>query len=74
MHCHVLPCVTMYYHVLSCINMCYNIARKFNSASMLHILIEHADDVNKLFAIPQVVNVNLAILSLLSAFISQQYR
>ena len=40
---------------------------------MLHVL-EHDDDVNKLFAIPRVVNVSLAILSLLSAFISQQYR
>ena len=31
---------------------------------MLHIPIEHADDVNKLFVIPRVV-VSLAILSLL---------
>ena len=36
---------------------------------MLHIPIEHADDVNKLFVIPRVVNVSLAILSLLSASI-----
>ena len=46
----------------------YNIARKmglikFNSASVLHIPIEHADDVNNLFVIPRVVNVSLAILS-----------
>ena len=34
---------------------------KFNSASMLYIPVEHADDVNKLFVIPRVV-VNLAIL------------
>ena len=33
---------------------------------MLHIAIEHADDVNKLFVIPRAV-VSLAILSLLSA-------
>ena len=33
---------------------------------MLHIPIEQADDVNKLFVIPEVV-VSLAILSLLSA-------
>ena len=39
---------------------------------MLHIPIEHADDVNKLFVIPRVV-VSLAILSLLSASITQQY-
>ena len=45
---------------------------KFNSASVLHISIEHADDINKLFVIPRVV-VNLAILSLLSASITQQY-
>ena len=45
---------------------------KFNSASVLHISIEHADDVNKLFVIPWVV-VNLAILSLQSASITQQY-
>ena len=51
----------------------YNIARKFNSASVLHIPIEHADDVNKLFVIPRVVNVSLTILSLLSASITQQY-
>ena len=44
---------------------------KFNSASVLHISIEHADDVNKLFVIPRVV-VNLAILSLLSASTIQQ--
>ena len=44
---------------------------KFNSASVLHIPIEHADDVNKLFVIPRVV-VSLAILSLLSASITQQ--
>ena len=31
---------------------------------MLHIPIEHADDVNKLFVIPRVVNVSLAILRL----------
>ena len=42
-------------------------------ASVLHIPIEHADDVNKLFVIPRVVNVSLAILSLLSASITQQY-
>ena len=57
--------------------MHYNIARKirlikFNSASVLHIPIEHADDVNKLFVIPRVV-VNLAILSLMSASITRQY-
>ena len=46
---------------------------KFNSASVLHIPIEDADDVNKLFVIPRVVNVSLAILSLLSASITQQY-
>ena len=40
---------------------------------MLHIPIEHADDVNKLFVIPRVVNVSLTILSLLSASITQQY-
>ena len=51
----------------------YNIARKFNSTSVLHIPIEHADEVNKLFVIPRVVNVSLAILSLLSASITQQY-
>ena len=42
---------------------------------MLHIpihIIEHADDVNELFVIPEVV-VSLAILSLLSASITQQY-
>ena len=39
---------------------------------MLHIPIEHAGDVNKLFVIPGVV-VSLAILSLLSASITQQY-
>ena len=33
---------------------------------MFHIPIEHADDFNKLFVIPRVVNVSLAILSLLS--------
>ena len=44
------------------------------NAVILHynIPIEHADDVNKLFVIPRVV-VSLAILSLLSATISQQY-
>ena len=52
-------------------NKIYNIARKFNSTSVLHIPIEHADDVNKLFVIPRVV-VSLAILSLLSASITQQ--
>ena len=41
-------------------------------ASVLHIPIEHADDVNKLFVIPPVV-VRLAILSLLTASITQQY-
>ena len=46
---------------------------KFNSASVLHIPIEDVDDVNKLFVIPRVVNVSLAILSLLSASITQQY-
>ena len=54
----------------------YNIARKFrlikfNSASVLHIPIEHADDVNKLFVSPRVV-VSLVILRLLSASITQQ--
>ena len=39
---------------------------------MLHIPIEHADDVNKLIVIPRVV-VSLAILSLLSASIIQLY-
>ena len=38
---------------------------------MLHIPIEHADDVYKLFLIPRVV-VSLAILSLLSVSITQQ--
>ena len=39
---------------------------------MLPIPIKHADDVNKLIVIPQVV-VSLAILSLLSASITQLY-
>ena len=39
---------------------------------MLHIPIKHADDVNKLIVIPHVV-VSLAILSLLSASITQLY-
>ena len=39
---------------------------------LVHIPIEHADDVNKLFVIPRVV-VSLAILSLLSASLTQQY-
>ena len=39
---------------------------------MLRIPIEHTDDVNKLFVIPRVV-VSFAILSLLSASITQQY-
>ena len=39
---------------------------------MLPIPIKHADDVNKLMVIPQVV-VSLAILSLLSASITQLY-
>ena len=39
---------------------------------MLHIPIKYADDVNKLIVIPHVV-VNLAILSLLSASITQLY-
>ena len=43
-----------------------------NSASVIHIPIEQADDVNKLFVIPGVV-VSLAIVSLLSASITQQY-
>ena len=42
------------------------------SSSPLHIPIEHADDVNKLFVIPRVV-VSSAILSLLSASLPQQY-
>ena len=46
---------------------------KFNSTSGLHIPIKHADDIDKLNVIPQVVNVSLAILSLLSATITQQY-
>ena len=39
---------------------------------VVHIPIEHADDVNKLFVIPRVV-VSLAILSLLSTSITQQH-
>ena len=46
---------------------------KFNSASVLPNPIEHADDINKLFVIPRVV-VSSAILSLLSASITRQYK
>ena len=47
---------------------------KFNSASVLHIPIEHADHVNKLFVIPQVVVTLAILLNLLSvSIITQQY-